>query len=146
MDVTRFKKVTSVLGGLALAIAVSAPANAAWTNVPIPPQYASNIASLRLCKTEVPAPVAGSMWQVRSELTRITSNVTSNTIIVRRFSGSQSTFIGLYPSISWDSTNTARTTAYGFTTLDDRYFPVVSFYGTAPFYFPGMTPAEIANC
>jgi hypothetical protein len=144
MDVTLFKKISSFVGGLVLAMTISAPANAAWTQVQIPIQYSSSIASLRLCKTLLNAVPQYPSWQVRSELTRITSNVSSNTLIVRRFPGAQ--FAGFYTSFSFNGTDTARTTGYSVATQDDRFFPIVSFNGAPPYQFPELMASQIADC
>lgn len=146
MDVTRFKKVSSIVGGFALAMAISAPASAAWTQVPIPAEYASSISSLRLCKSQIQVPFAGALWRVRSELTRFNTTVSVNTLTVRRFVGSTSYLISVFPSNSFDSTNTARVTAYGSTTQDDRFFPIVTFSTGSSYQFPALVPAQIANC
>ncbi len=146
MDVTRFKKVSSFAGGLVLAMAISAPASAAWTQVPIPAQYSSSIASLRLCKSprnEVPAYPA---WQVNSQLTRITNYVSKNTITTRRFVGSFSFPIVFFSSTTFDSTNTASVGGYGTASFDDRYVTTVGFSDGTSFQFPALKPSQIADC
>lgn len=144
MDVTRMKKIASVIGGFALTLAISAPASAAWTQVPIPAQYSSSIASLRLCKTLLTGEPQYPAWQVQSELTRITSNVNANTVKVR-FSPGSWWFIP-YVSTSFDSTNTARVTAFGTAAAGTRFSPAVSFNGSATLNFPEMAASQIADC
>jgi hypothetical protein len=146
MDVSRIKKMSSLLGGFALALAVSAPASAAWTNLPVPAQYASSVSGVRLCKTQIQVPFVGALWQVNTQVSRFDATVAGHTLYVSRVVGSSSYPVSVFFAFNWNASGVSQATGYGSTTQDDRFTIVMTFADGSTYAYAAVPTAQIAAC